>query len=88
MLQGKTKSGFEFEIDEKQLDDMEYVEMLAEIEDNILAFPKVIAATLGEEGKKRLYDHLRDENGRVPVAEVTEEFKEILTVAGPKTKNS
>lgn len=88
MLVGSTQSGFEFEIDPEQLDDMEYVEKLAEIEENVLVLPKVIVMTLGEEGKKRLYDHLREDNGRVSVSKVSEEFTEILTIAGSKTKNS
>lgn len=87
MLSGVTESGFEFEIDEKNLDDMEYLEALADAEDNTERFPKLIRMTLGEEGKKRLYDHVRDEKGRAVATRAIEEFTEILQKAGPRTKN-
>lgn len=88
MIKGKTESGFEFEIDEQKLNDMEYVDDLAEIDENILAFSRVLTTTLGKEGKKRLYDHVRNENGVATVDDVMEEFNEIMSTAGSKTKNS
>lgn len=88
MLKGKTKSGFEFEIDETRLDDMEFVEALADVEENFLKFPKVCNILLGEEQKKRLYDHLRTEDGKVPVQLMSETITEIMTLAGNSTKNS
>ena len=88
MLKGKTKSGFEFEIDETRLDDMEFVEALADVEENFLKFPKVCNILLGEEQKKRLYDHLRAEAGKVPVQLMSETITEIMILAGNSTKNS
>lgn len=87
MLSGVTESGFEFEIEEEALDDMEYLEALAEAEEDNTRIPKVIEMTLGKEGKKRLYDHFRDEKGRVQASKVVPEFKEILDKAGSKIKN-
>ena len=88
MLKGKTESGFCFEINEKDLDDMEFVEALAELEENSLKLPKVCNMLLGKEQKEKLYDHLRDENGKVPVDAVSNAIVEIMLVAGESTKNS
>lgn len=88
MVKGKTESGFEFEIEEAQLDDMEFMEALSDVQDDPLAFPKVCRMLLGEEQKKKLYDHLRDENGKVPIAAVNEAITEIMTISGEKLKNS
>lgn len=88
MLKGKTKSGFEFEIDKTRLDDMEFVEALADVEENFLKFPKVCEMLLGKEQKKKLYDHLRTEDGKVPVGLMNETITEIMILAGESTKNS
>lgn len=88
MINGETKSGFKFEVDETQLDDMEFLEALADTQEDVLAFPRVCTKLLGNEQKKRLYDHLRDEKGKVPIAAVNEAVTEIMTIAGEKTKNS
>ena len=88
MLTGKTKSGFEFEIDETVADDMELLEDIAEADKDTTHFPGVLTKILGEDQKKRLYDHLRNENGRVPIEATLSEFTEIMNLAGEKTKNS
>ena len=87
MVKGILQNGFEFEIDVEELDDMEFVEALADVEENPLAFPKVCTLMLGEEQKKRLYDHLRNEKGKVPVKAVRESIIEIMRVSGEETKN-
>ena len=87
MIKGILKNGFEYEIDTESLNDMEFVEVLAEAEKNPLAFPKVCKMMLGEEQKKRLYDHLRDEKGKVPIQDVEAALTEIMCAAGEKVKN-
>lgn len=88
MLKGITKNGFEFELDESELDDMEFLETLAEAEENALAFPKICKMMLGEKQKKRLYDHLRNEKGKVPIEAVKDVIIEIMESSSEKTKNS
>lgn len=88
MISGKIKNGFKFEIDETKLDDMEFLEALAETQEDPLAFPKVCTKLLGIEQKKRLYDYLRDESGKVPIADVEGAVVEIMTASGEKVKNS
>ena len=85
-MQGKTKSGFEFEVDQKKLDDYELLEDLADMADGKegkIVF--VIKRLLGEEQKDRLKDFLRDKDGRVAASEMTRELMEIFNAL--KAKN-
>lgn len=88
MYKGKTSSGFEFEIDENAADNMELVDALAEAaDDDVLAVSAVGKILLGKEQRKRLYDHIRKEGGRVPVKDAVSEIMEILQALGDKGKN-
>ena len=83
-----TKSGFECLVDKKQLDDMELVDKIAEADaGNPLAVSAVIEKVLGKEQKAKLYNHLRNEDGRVPIEKVGEEIVEIITSLGSEGKN-
>lgn len=92
MIKGKTKSGFEFAIDEKKLDDMELLEALVDADDGdsmkkMKGLNAILNKFFGEDGKKKLYEHLREEDGRVPVTRVSEVVVEIMQ-AGNSTKKS
>ena len=86
-MKGKTSTGFEFDIEDERLDDMELVDIMAEIDENPLLMPKLCKMFLGEEQKKRLYDHLRSEDGRVPIEATTNAIQEIFNSPGD-LKNS
>ena len=86
-MKGKTSTGFEFDIEDERLDDMELVDIMAEIDENPLLMPKLCKMLLGEEQKKRLYDHLRIEDGRVPIEATTNAIQEIFNSPGD-LKNS
>lgn len=88
MYKGSTSSGFEFEIDENAADNMELVDALAEAaDDDMLAVSTVGKILLGKEQRKKLYDHIRTVDGRVPVKEAVNEIMEILQAMGGKGKN-
>ena len=88
-LTGHTRSGFEFEVDAKALDDMEMIDALAEIMDeNPLAFSKVCLKLLGPVQRKALYEHLRGEDGKVPVEAISVEIGDIFRALGEAGKNS
>lgn len=89
MVKGTTASGFKFEVDQEILKDMEYIELAAETQSNSTKFPELVKMTLGEEQKKALYEHVRNENGRVLVDAVSDEFVEIIGILGEaeETKN-
>ena len=86
-MKGKTSTGFEFDIEDERLDDMELVDIMAEIDENPLLMPNLCKMLLGEEQKKRLYDHLRSEDGRVPIEATTNAIQEIFNSPGD-LKNS
>ena len=87
MITGKTKSGFEYEIDPKRLDDYEFFELIASLDNNPLALPQVVNKLLGDDQKKILMDHLRDENGVVPISKIEKEITDIFNGA-KEVKNS
>lgn len=81
-----TASGFECEIEDEALNDMELLEALIGLdqgESNKMPF--VLNRLLGE-NKKAMYDHVRTETGRVPVDKVSAELAEIFKVLSPDQK--
>lgn len=84
----KTNSGFEAEIDENILNDMELLDEMIEMEDGgpkaLITMSKIATKMLGKEQKGVLYDHLRTEDGRVPLDAFSAEVKEILEGLGGK----
>ncbi len=88
MRSGTTSSGFKFEIDEQDLNDMEFIELMADAEENPLKYPKMLERMLGKEQKKKLYDHVRTKEGQVPPDAIDKEVEEIFILAGEDAKNS
>ena len=86
-IEGKTKSGFEYEIPKENLDNYELVETLSEIEENPLLIVRTVDLLLGKEQKEKLKDHLRTETGTVPTEKMSEEIMEIFNKQ-KETKNS
>jgi len=75
---GKTQSGFAYEIEEARLNNYELLEIIGELEDNPMVISKMVIMLLGKEQTNQLKDHLRDEEGLVPVEKMTEEITEIF----------
>lgn len=91
MTKIKTNSGFEIELDEETLNNMELLDSLTELrEGDYSQMSRIIPMVLGKDGKKRLYDHLRLPNGRVPADKVDAEIGEILNAlnAGKNSSSS
>lgn len=82
----KLANGFEYSIDDSALDDMEFVDLLADCEENPHHIGKLVEKLFGKEGKKALYDHLR-KNGRVPISSVNEAVEETFNLLGDDSKN-
>lgn len=82
MIKGKTNSGFEFQLNDNVLDNMELLELMVEVQNgNPAALIPSFRMVLGDEQHKALYDHLRTEDGRVPVKAAAEAFAEIVKTA-------
>ena len=88
MKKGKTESGFKYEIDEKVLDDMELIDAMAASQgDDPTQISTVVVKIFGVDQRKKLYDHVRTEDGRVPVTEVANIITEIIESLGDDGKN-
>lgn len=97
MIKGTTSTGFEYEYDEERLDDMRFVDILAVVVDpeapkfdKISGASKLLTMMLGDELKKKLYDHIGSfHEGRVPRADVEAALEEIMSASGRSAeKNS
>lgn len=92
LVRGTTSTGFEYEVDRVILEDAEFLELFADVQNGGQDGMKIFAlirTALGNEQKKRLYDHCRAEDGHVPVNVLSDEIAEIFTKLGeaPETKN-
>ena len=87
MVKGKTTSGFEYEIPDEAMNDMELLDILASVsEGEIQNMTKAADKLLGKDQRLKLYDHIRTEDGRVPVDVFEEELGDIFK--NEKLKNS
>lgn len=87
---GKTSSGFEFSILKKMLNNAEFLEAFAEVQNgDTMKIFDLVKKTLGQDQKQRLYDHIRDEDGCVPTDVLANEFAEIVSALSEasETKN-
>ena len=89
MVRCETRTGFVCELAENVMDNMELLDVMAD-ETVEMAFraSAAVKMILGAEQRKKLYDHLRTEDGRVPVAAVNEALEDILQSFGKHGKNS
>lgn len=80
----KTSTGFEADIDDSCIDDMELFEAVTDLQaGNSLAIPIVIRKICGT-SKKALYDHCRLESGRVPIQAISDEVSDIFNALNAK----
>lgn len=86
MINGKTKSGFRYSIDENVITDFEFLENLENVMENGTGLSKTLIFLLGEKQKKALVNYIRDKKTkRVPVKDLMKEVEDILS--NPKIKN-
>lgn len=86
MVKGTTKSGFEFETNEKILDDMKFVRILSRIKTQPLYIDELAVRLLGEAKADALYTHLEDEDGIVSPEAFSNELMEIISAMGETAK--
>ncbi len=86
MINGKTKSGFRYSIDENVITDFEFLENLENVMENGTGLSKTLIFLLGEKQKNALVNYVRDKKTkRVPVKNLMKEVEDILS--NPKLKN-
>lgn len=93
MLKGITKSGFEYEVEDKALDSWELLESLVEVDEgNVGAIVKVARQLLSKAQLDSLKEHCRDiDTGIVSRNKMLAEIADILKgegSEGDKTKNA
>lgn len=87
-MQITTTSGFTCEIDPDVLNNALLMDALADLESgNSLEYSTVSLLILGKDIRAKLYDHLTNEAGRVPLEDVDRELTEILQALGTPAKN-
>lgn len=77
-IDGTTESGFKYSISASKLNNFELLDALYETETNPLLISKVITLLLGDEGKLKLMNHLREKDGTVPIDKLQFEVAEIF----------
>lgn len=93
MVQGKTKTGFEYSIDERIVKDYRYVRALAKLNkgdniDKFLAFDQISTLMLGNKVED-LITHIENLNdGYAPIEAIGAEVTEIIGALTPKNSIS
>jgi hypothetical protein len=88
-VQGTTKSGFKFEVNEEAVKSMEFIDLVAELDEKPMLIGKVVSFMLGEDQKEKLYKHVRGDKKYTPAKDVDKEVNEIFDIINeaPETKN-
>lgn len=88
-MQGKTSSGFKFEVNEDAVKSMEFIDLINDLDEKPTMIGKVIKFMLGEDQKEKLYTHVRGDKKYTPAEDVNKEVEEIFNLINeaPETKN-
>lgn len=78
VITGKTKTGFEYNIDKKMLNDYELLEEIDNIGKSPLIIIKLLKRLLKEEQLEKLKEHIRNEEGIVPLDKMEKELIDIF----------
>ena len=87
MIDGKTKSGFKFKINEAIFKDWDFLTLADTIRNNgatMSEVNKLITMVLGEKGFESLKEHVRKKLGYADHTMIENEFKEICSSAQVK----
>lgn len=88
LLHVRTESGLSLDIEKEKLNDWRFVKALNQIKrDDVSALPDFLDSFLDEEQQARLFEHVKTEDGRVPIDAVVKEIGEILKAMGDEAKN-
>lgn len=79
-----TASGFSCRVDEAVFDDMELFDGLSAVSRGDMQPLSMVVDKIMGRDKPRLYEHVRREDGVVPISSVMQEVMEIVTRAGEK----
>lgn len=89
-MQGKTKSGFKYEIDDRILSDWRFTMALTKCQKNdsikqLEGAQEMVRLMLGDDGLEKFMEHIMEQNdGFVPANVVMAEIQEIFESKIPK----
>lgn len=89
-MQGKTRTGFEYNIDDRILTDWRFTMALTKCQngkgmDQLAGAQEMVSLMLGEDGLERMMKHISDNNeGYVPAEAVMAEVQDIFESKIPK----
>ena len=84
----KVTEGLEVNVDKTCFNDMEMLDILVDLDSgDPLAVSKMCSRMFSKEDKKKLYNHLRDENGTVKTEVFVPVVMDIMKQLGEEEKN-
>lgn len=88
MRQVSLPDGFTIEVNDRELQNMETIDILSELEagegTSALLYPRLLNRLFGKDGKKAIYDRVRSDDGIVEIEKVAELTNEIIIELGKK----
>ena len=89
MIKGETKSGFQYEVDERILTDWNFMKALADAASKeggrvLVGTVNAVFLLFGEDGEKKLCEHLKDASGHVDQEDILSELLEVMGDIGGK----
>lgn len=82
MISGKTRTGFEYQVNEKILRDWRIVKLMAKVrtggDDGDIAFFELIEKFFGAEQEERLTAHCEDEDGIADLDKMRDELMDVF----------
>ena len=81
-INGKTKSGFTYSINDNLTDDWDFLESMANLSETNSSYAEIRVAEhlLDKDQLKKLKDHCKEEDGHISFKRMDEEIGEILAV--------
>lgn len=86
MIKSKTTSGFEYQVDERLMQNFRFVRLLREWQNNNLAQVDVLDFMLGKEQAEALQEHVADKEGFVNSQKIADEMNEMFETLSEKSK--
>lgn len=87
MTHVKLSCGFEADIDETRIADMEFMDAINDIQEgDLTGLSKLAGIILPKPERKKLYDSVRNENGLATIDKVGDMLFELLDQLGSKKK--
>lgn len=93
MIRGTTSTGFNFEVNEGIRTDWRFVRALSDIESGddtkvLVGTTTLVELLVGVDGEKRLCDHIKTDDGLIPLKALMTEIAEIIKALRGDVKNS